>query len=155
MKKTACALLLAFSGAAWAAGPAETVEAFHRALAGTDQKAVLAFLSEDADVFEQGFVDASRDDYARNSLTAEMAFAARTRREVQSQQSQSSGDLAFVETLSRVRGAFAKDKVDFSGAETVILRKDDGAWKIIHVHRSAHETRMAPKAADTPAKGSQ
>lgn len=154
MRATACVVLMAFSGAASAAGPADTVEAFHRALAGTDQKAVLAFLADDADVFEQGFVDASREEYARNSLTAEMAFANRTKREVQSQQSQSSGELAFVETLSRVRGAFAKDKVDVSDAETMILRKDGAGWKIIHIHRSAHETRP-PAAARLGSPGAK
>jgi ketosteroid isomerase-like protein len=147
MKWSACAvLMMALSPAAFAAaGPAETVEAFHRAMTGPDQKAVLAYLADDVDVFEQGFVDASRQDYARNSLTAEMAFASKTKREVQSQQSSASGDLAFVETLSRTRGSFAKDPVDVSGAETMILRKEGDDWKIIHIHRSAHSTRM-PKA---------
>ena len=142
MKRSAILPLLLVSSAAFAAaGPAETVEAFHKAVAGSDQKAVLAFMAEDADVFEQGFVDPSRDDYAKNSLTAEMAFAARTKREVQSQQASTSGDMAFVETLTRTRGNFAKDKVDVSGAETVILRKMGDDWKIVHIHRSAHETR--------------
>jgi ketosteroid isomerase-like protein len=137
-----------FSGlslAAFAAtGPAETVEAYHKALAGKDPKAVLAFMAADADVFEQGFVDPSRDDYAKGSLTRDMDFAAKTKREVQSQQSSGTTELAWVETLTRTRGVFEADPVDLSGAETVVLRKDGGDWKIVHIHKSAHGTRPAP-----------
>jgi hypothetical protein len=122
MKRSACGLLLgAVSVAAIAAqGPAEIVEAYHKALAGSDPKAVLAF-------------------------TRDMEFAAKTKREVQSQQASADSSLAWVETLTRTQGTYEGDKVDLSGAETVVLRKDGGDWKIVHVHRSAHATR--PPAA--------
>jgi ketosteroid isomerase-like protein len=148
MKRSAFGVLLgAVSVAAIAAqGPAETVEAYHKALSGSDPKAVLAFMANDADVFEQGFVDPARDDYAKASLSRDMEFAARTKREVQSQQASADSSLAWVETLTRTQGTYEGDKVDLSGAETVVLRKDGGDWKIVHVHRSAHATRpAAPK----------
>jgi ketosteroid isomerase-like protein len=148
MKRSACVLLL--SGVSFAAlaadGPAQIVEAYHKALGGSDPQAVLKFMANDADVFEQGFVDPARDDYAKASLARDMDFAAKTKREVQSQQSSADANLAWVETLTRTSGTYENGKVDLSGAETVILRKDGNDWKIVHVHRSAHETR-APAAS--------
>ena len=148
MKRSAWVLLLTgLSFAALAAdGPAEVVEAYHKALGGSDPQAVLKLMANDADVFEQGFVDPSRDDYAKASLARDMEFAKKTKREVQSQQASADANLAWVETLTRTRGTYENDKVDVSGAETVVLRKDGGDWRIVHVHRSAHETR-APAAA--------
>ncbi len=143
MKRSACALLISgMSIAAIAApGPADTVEAYHKALAGKDPKAVLALMAEDADVFETGFVDPSRDDYSKSSLARDMEFAAKTKRNVQSQQSSGTASLAWVETLTRTTGSYNGDDVDVSGAETVVVRKDGSDWKIVHVHRSAHGTR--------------
>jgi len=142
MKRSAWMLLLCGIGfAAHAAAPAEVVESFHKALAASDQKAALALLTEYFDVFEQGFVDASRADYQKNSLSHDLDFASKTKREVQSQQAGGDDNVAWVETLTRTRGNYQGAAVDLSEAETAILKKDGADWKIVHLHRSAHATR--------------
>ena len=144
MKQTAWLLLASsLSFAAQAAAPAEVVESFHKALASADQKAALSLLAEDFDVFEQGFVDASRADYEKNSLPHDADFASKTRREVQSQQAGGDDNVAWVETLTRTRGTYDGAAVDLSEAETAILKRDGAGWKIVHLHRSAHSTRHA------------
>jgi ketosteroid isomerase-like protein len=148
MKRSAGLLLAcSLSFAAHAAAPAEVVENFHKALASPDQKAVLAALADDVDVFEQGFVDVSRADYEKNSLAHDMDFAAKTKREVQSQQAGGDGNVAWVETLTRTRGNYEGGAIDLSEAETAILKRDGAEWKIVHLHRSAHATRPAKPAA--------
>lgn len=142
MRRSAWLLLASgLSFAAHAATPAEVVESFHKALAASDQKAALALLADDFDVFEQGFVDASRADYQKSSLGHDLDFASKTKREVQSQQAGGDDNVAWVETLTRTRGSYEGSAVDLSEAETAILKKDGADWKIVHLHRSAHATR--------------
>ena len=149
MKRSACVLLL--SGLSFAAlgadGPAEVVEAYHKALGGSDPQAVLKLMANDADVFEQGFVDPSREDYSKSSLARDMDFAAKTKREVQSQQAGGDDNVAWVETLSRTRGNYEGGAVDLSEAETAILKREGREWKIVHLHRSAHATRPSKPAS--------
>jgi ketosteroid isomerase-like protein len=135
------------SFAAHAAAPAEVVETFYKALAANDQKAALATLADDFDCFEQGFVDASRADYEKNSLPHDSDFASKTKREVQSQQAGGDDHFAWVETLSRTRGTYEGSAIDLSEAETAILKREGPDWKIVHMHRSAHATRPSKPAA--------
>ena len=150
MKQVAAVLLLlGMSLGAHAAtlGPAATVDAFHLALHAQDGKAAVALLAPEAVVFEQGFYEASRDDYEKSSLADDMKFAATTTREVQSREAIVNGDVAWVQSLTRTRGKFGESAVDLSGAETMILRRSGDAWKIVHIHWSAHDTVLRPPAA--------
>ena len=147
MKQVAAMLLLvglSLDAHAAALGPAATVDAFHLALRAQDGKAALALLGPEAVVFEQGFYEASRDDYEKTSLADDLKFAATTTREVQSREAVVSGDVAWVQSLTHTRGKFGENPVDLSGAETVILRRAGDAWKIVHIHWSAHDTVSKP-----------
>jgi hypothetical protein len=101
---------------------------------------------------EQGFSETSRDTYATGHLAEDIEFARATRREVLSREAVTSGDSAWVQTLTRTRGKFSDKAVDVTGAETVILRREAEAWKILHIHWSAHNTPAAPVAEAAPAK---
>lgn len=141
---------LSFAASAAAPAPADTVDAFHNALRAGDARGALSLMSADAVVFEQGFIEATSDAYARDSLADDMKFAAATQYDVLSRETVQSGDAAWVLSLTRAHGKVGGRAVDLAGDETMVLRRDGDAWKIVHIHWSAHPTPAGNAAA--PAK---
>lgn len=142
-------MLLLVSGAAAAAGegtadssPTAAVEAFHAALAAKNRDAALALLDREVVIFESGDAELSRDDYAEHHLGADMEFVSATRTEITSRESGADGDVAWVLTRSKTSGSFRGKEVATVGAETMVLsRRDDGSWRIVHVHWSSHAAK--------------
>lgn len=118
-------------------GPAATVEAFHRALAGDDRDAVLAFLAEDAIIFESGGAEMSPAEYAHHHLAADMQFSAATTAEIVDRQVRESGHVAWVLTRSETRGTFRDREIASRGTETMVLVQGADGWRIAHVHWSS------------------
>jgi ketosteroid isomerase-like protein len=116
--------------------PEETVDAFHEALRGADAAMALSLLGPDATVFELGRADASRRDYAAVHLSNDMTLAAAGRRELLSRRRGELGAGHWVMSTYRwtEQGAAAKPATTL--AETVVLRRDGGHWKIVHLHWS-------------------
>ncbi len=114
------------------------VDAFHQTLREGWKDGVLPHLAPDVVILEQGYVELSRDDYANGNLDSDLVFAASTRREVVQRKSEVRGDLAWVVTQSRITGQVGGQPVDLENAETMVLRGDEGQWRIVHIHWSAH-----------------
>lgn len=119
------------------AGPVAAVEAFHRALASGDGAAALALLDDDVVIFESGGAERSADEYAHHHLGADMEFAAATERRVTDRQVHEKGDLAWVTTWSEARGTFRGRAIALQGTETMVLERQAGGWRIVHVHWSS------------------
>ncbi|MGH7569504.1 MAG: nuclear transport factor 2 family protein [Gemmatimonadales bacterium] len=117
--------------------PVAVVHAFHQAVTAGDSVRALALLLPDLVVFEAGAVEASRDEYRASHLSADMAFAQATRREVLSERTGTAGDVAWVLTESRATGTFRGRPVDSRGVETMILRRTPEGWRIAHIHWSS------------------
>lgn len=120
-----------------AAGAAAVVDAFHAALRRGDTQTALAQLADDALIFEEGGAERSRAEYASHHLAADAAFSAavpstRTRR-----LGRAHGDLAWIVSESRTAGRFRDRPVDRLGAETMVLRREGGRWRIAHIHWSS------------------
>lgn len=136
-------LLLALSvcaagGVAQAGTPAEAVDAFHKALRDGKRDAAIEMLTKDASVFETGYVEPMRDQYAGEHLKQDMEFAAKTKRNVLRRETQIDGNSAWVLSLTETIGDFGERHVELEGTETVILRLVGEDWKIAHIHWSAH-----------------
>jgi ketosteroid isomerase-like protein len=119
--------------------PAATVDAFHAALAAGDRDAALALLAEDLTVFESGFAERSREEYAGQHLGADMEFSAATEREVVSRANGEAGDAAWVLTETRTTGTFRDREISSLGLETMVLRRIESSWRIVHIHWSARD----------------
>ncbi|MCA3717183.1 MAG: nuclear transport factor 2 family protein [Brevundimonas sp.] len=121
-----------------AAAPAiSVVDAFHAALSSGESEAVLALLSEDAMVLEEGGAERSRDEYAGHHLPADMDYAAATEAEITRRVAWVEGDIAWVLTEGRTSGAFNGRPVDSITAETMILQRQAEGWRIRHIHWSS------------------
>jgi ketosteroid isomerase-like protein len=116
-----------------------TVTAFHKALEQGDRDAVLGLLSENVRIFEQGWVEQSRAEYASHHLDSDIGYAKAVKSEVSNVEVSIDGALAVVMSQSTTKGTYDGKPVDSVGLETMVLRKTGDAWKIVHIHWSSRK----------------
>lgn len=131
----------AIAGLAGASEPQETVAAFHAALASGDKDKAIAMMAPDISIYESGYVERSRDEYAGHHLPEDIKFAKLATRKVLQHTQRKDGNLAIVweetETLAKLKG---KD-VRLLGTETTLLQKTGDNWSIVHVHWSSRKPK--------------
>ena len=121
-------------------GPAEAVASFHAALIAGDSAAAMALLDPAVIIFESGGAELSAAEYAGHHLPADMAFAQAVTRSVENQQVQEADDVAWVLTQSRTTGTYRDRPLDLRGTETMVLRRTEAGWRIVHVHWSSQRS---------------
>ena len=120
-----------------ARGAVTIVDDFHRALAKGDQTAASALITDNALIYESGGVERSKAEYASHHLAADTAFASATKRTVTRRSGHASGDIAWVATESTTTGTYKDRTINTVSTETMILRRENGAWRIAHIHWSS------------------
>lgn len=113
----------------------EVVADFHAALAAGDSAAVIALLAPEARIAEGSRIE-TVDEYRSGHLAADMAYAGAVERTRTVVAVSLYGDAAVVHSTSRTRGTFRDREIDSRGAETMVLLRRDGAWRIVGVHWS-------------------
>ena len=116
-----------------------TVTAFHKALEQGDRDAALVLLSDNVRIFEQGWVEQSRAEYASHHLDSDIGYAKAVKSEVSNVEVSIDGALAVVMSQSTSKGTYDGKPVDSVGLETMVLRKTGDAWKIVHIHWSSRK----------------
>lgn len=124
-------------------GPAETADAFHFALKAGNKQQALELLTPDALVFEQGRLERTRTEYARNRLPEDISFAGVTKRSVSRRTTKLLGNAAWVMSVNRNVGKINGRRVDFTTNETMVLNRINGKWRIVHIHWSFEEKTPA------------
>lgn len=119
---------------------------FHSALAEGYRDGALKLLMPNAVIFETGYVEASREQYAAGHLDADLLYAATVQRQLVHREAVVSGDMALVISQTRQTGEFQGKPVNLTNTETMVLRRSAETWKILHIHWSGHEP-AAPAAA--------
>ena len=131
---------MAGAAAARAAGRAEeAVEAFHHALESGDRAGALAVLSDDVRIFEQGWVEQSKAEYANHHLDSDIAFSKAVTEATTSVDVSVDGSMAVVMRQGTSKGTFEAKTVDSIGLETMVLHKRGDVWKIVHIHWSSRK----------------
>lgn len=120
---------------------AEIVDAFHTALAKGDRGAALATLTDTVAIYEQGWVESSKANYAKEHLGEDVKFARSTKSEQTHRTGLLTGDLAFVTTEGHTTGTFEGKPVDAITLETMILRRTSDGWRIVHIHWSSRKPK--------------
>ena len=111
---------------------AKVVDAFHAALAGQDTAAAAALLSDSALIFEAGYVERSKAEYASHHLGADAAYAS-----VVPTSGFAEGDVAWIASETRTTGTYKDKPVDRLSTETMILKQEASGWRIVHIHWSS------------------
>lgn len=117
--------------------PAQAVDGFHAALARGDTEAAIAFLAEDALVYESGGVERGSAEYAAHHLGADAAFAQAVPSQVLRRTGALRGTTAWLTSEGRVTGTYNDRALDRITTETIILEHDGAAWRIVHIHWSS------------------
>ena len=125
------------SVAAESADAAAAVDAFHATLKAGDTAAVLALLSPDVMIFEEGGAERSRDEYASHHLASDAAFAAASEATVARRSGWADGDIAWITSEGRTTGQFNGRAVDRLTTETMVLKRHADGWRIHHIHWSS------------------
>jgi ketosteroid isomerase-like protein len=120
-----------------ARGAAAAVDAFHAALRRGDTAAALTLLADDALVFEEGGAERSKAEYAAQHLAADAEFSQAVPAVTSRRSGRSDGVTAWIASEARSTGTFRGRAVDRAVAETMVLRRAAGAWRIVHIHWSS------------------
>jgi len=113
----------------------EVVADFHAALAAGDSAAAIALLAPEARIAEGSRIE-TVDEYRSGHLAADMGYAGAVERTRTVVAVSIYGDAAVVHSTSRTRGTFRDREIDSRGAETMVLLRRDGSWRIVSVHWS-------------------
>ncbi len=116
---------------------AAVVDAFHAALRRGDSKAALSYLAESALIYEAGDVERGRQEYASHHLGADAAFAQAVPGKITRRAGEAAGNVAWIATEGRTTGTYMGKAVDRVTVETMVLRRLERAWKIVHIHWSS------------------
>jgi uncharacterized protein (TIGR02246 family) len=135
------AALLSASQVSFASAATDTVAAFHAALIAGDKAKATELMAPDALIYESGHVEASFAEYAGHHLAEDMAFAKGSSRKVIKQGERTGGDLAIVTQETETTGSSKGKALHVFGTETSVLEKQDGKWRIVHVHWSSRRPR--------------
>jgi len=117
--------------------PEAVVDAYSTALKAKDESAIRAMLAPDVIIAEGGGAERSVDEYAGHHMPADMAFTAAVAFSVKKRDVIAKEDLATVISESQVHGTFRGENVHSRMMETMVLRRDDDRWRIVHIHWSS------------------
>ncbi|GEA11037.1 nuclear transport factor 2 family protein [Alteromonas sp. KUL49] len=116
--------------------PAIVVLAFHTALETGDVEKARALLADKLTVFEGGGVERSADEYAQHHMLSDMKYlAAVETKSIEHQVTMFENTAISISRTHTVGNYNGKDR-DYEGMETIALVKQDGQWKIKHIHWS-------------------
>lgn len=113
------------------------MDAFHAALKVGRVAEALDCLSVGAVVFEAGGVERGKAEYGAEHAAADAAFAQAVPSAIVRRTGRTSGDTAWILTEGRATGTFRSRSVDRVTTETMLLRRDRGGWRIVHIHWSS------------------
>src|SRR5512141_836322 len=114
---------------------AMVVNDFHAALSRGDSARALSLLAADAVILESGTVE-SRSEYRSHHLPEDIKFAKSVASKRRPLQITVEGSSAWTATASRTRGRFSGKMINTIDAESMVLTKHDGSWRIRSIHWS-------------------
>ena len=115
---------------------AKVVLAFHQALETGNQKQARAQLADDVTIFEGGRVERSADEYAHHHMLSDMKYLAAMKSDTLEHQVTILGNTAISASRSHTKGTYKGKERDYQSMETIVLEKQNGEWKIKHIHWS-------------------
>jgi ketosteroid isomerase-like protein len=119
---------------------ARVVHAYHEAEKAGDSTAMVALLSDDAVILESGGSE-SKADFRAHHVAADINFTRTARIQRSDLRVRVRGDAAWVTSTSTVERQVNGSPVTSTGAELMVLARDNGSWKITAIHWSSRQRR--------------
>ncbi|MFH6955478.1 YybH family protein [Pseudoalteromonas sp. XMcav1-K] len=115
---------------------AKVVLTFHQALETGNKEQARAQLADDVTIYEGGRVERSADEYAHHHMLSDMKYLASMKSKTLEHQVTVLGNTAISASRSHTKGTYKGKERDYQSMETMVLVKQDGEWKIKHIHWS-------------------
>lgn len=115
---------------------AKAVIAFNKALKTGDAKIARNLLADDVLILEGKGVERSAEQYASHHMLSDMKYLKAMKIETVEHHVTQYDDAAFSISKSTVKGTYKDKVIDRQGNETMTLEKQNGEWKITHIHWS-------------------
>jgi ketosteroid isomerase-like protein len=124
------------------AAVAGVVNQFHDALEKGDSATALSLLASDAVVLESGRLE-TRNEYRSHHLSSDIQFSRAIKAVRAPLKVVVVGDIAWTSGTSTAQGDFNGRAVNTTGAESMVLSRSSGGWKIRSIHWSSRARRPA------------
>ena len=123
-----------------AADAVSVVEAFSKSIKGAKWDDARALLDPEVLILESGGSERSREEYLREHAIADAAFLQSAQQQLRFRRARASGEMAWVATESLITTGKEGAKRTLRSTETMVLRKHEGRWAIVHIHWSSGST---------------
>lgn len=120
-----------------AGSPASIADAFNQALRAGDETALRELFATDVLIAEGGGAERSFEEYAGHHMQADMAYTGAVSFALQDRLEVADGNMATVISQFEVTGEFRDETVHQRSMETMVLVRDNGEWRIKHIHWSS------------------
>lgn len=114
------------------------VNEFHAALSTGDNAKAVSLLAADAVILESGGIE-SRAEYISHHLPEDIEFAKAVRTSQGTIRVTVDGKSAWTSATSSTEGQFKGRPINSVGAESIVLTKRDGRWRIRSIHWSSRK----------------
>jgi ketosteroid isomerase-like protein len=115
----------------------DVVERFGKALAAGDFATVESLLDPDVLILESGGAERNRAEYMGHHAISDAQFLKGAHHQPGQRRARVSGDLAWVGSESELHASKGGKPITLLSTETMVLRRVDGAWRIVHIHWSS------------------
>jgi ketosteroid isomerase-like protein len=116
---------------------AKAVIAFNKALQTGDGKTARNLLADNVLILEGKGVERSAEQYASHHMLSDMKYLAAMTIKTTEQHVTQYDEVAFSISKSTIKGTYKDKEVDRQGNETMTLERQNGKWKITHIHWSS------------------
>ena len=117
------------------------MDAFQRAHTEGKREAVLALLSPKVRIFESGYTEHGRDEYAAHHLDGDIDFQRSTQWRLLRHEDRRDGATAIVMRETETTGSYKNAEVHLFGLETAVLEQQGDGWLIVHLHWSSRKAK--------------
>jgi len=114
------------------------VEYYHNALENNDKETALKLLSDDVLIQESGHLETA-EEYKSHHLMSDMEFSAAVSGKREVIEAVVEGNIGWVVSSSSRVGEFRGREINSIGAEMMLLKKENGSWKIRAIHWSSRK----------------
>jgi ketosteroid isomerase-like protein len=131
--------LLSLAPITFAHEPKEIVAIFHDALSKGDTAKVMNILAPNVIIYESGYVEHSRAEYAAHHLPEDIKFAQRSSLKVLNLAEKRTGDFSLVMEETETTAQQNNKQVKYFGTGSLLLEKINDEWLITHIHWSSRK----------------
>ncbi|MFD2531265.1 YybH family protein [Gracilimonas halophila] len=112
------------------------LEDFKTAIIDNDSETASNLLANDALILEGSGVETKKE-YLSHHFHSDGRFLKAMNREILTQKVTTEGAIAWVSTVSTMKGTYSEREMDLTSLELAVLRKDGDHWKITAIHWSS------------------